>query len=115
MPHQRSDLLDFLGDECARRPRRLCVTDPEPAAPEDVLPPQRVRHFGVELHAIHRPAFMAERCITTAAAPAHGEVARGELEDLVAVAHPDLRFLMNLEALEETLRLFDFEHCPAVF
>src|SRR5688572_33055647 len=69
----------------------------------------------MELHTIYRAALVPESCITTAPAPANGDVARGKFGDLVTVAHPDLGLLTRSEALEQAVRLLDFEHRPAVF
>src|SRR2546425_1011671 len=81
-------------------PVAAAVADLAHEAPEDLRALARVRHFGVELHRIEAPRLIGHAGDRAGVGRSHELEARGQRDDLVAVAHPDFQHAVPFRRAE---------------
>ena len=100
-PNERTDPLDLVLDEVARRPVGRAAADREQEVVKDLTAPRRMSHLGVEQHAENGPGLVLQGGDRSVGARGgHAEV-RGRLVELVAVARPHGDARLRLESLEQ--------------
>src|SRR6188472_4759100 len=96
-----------------RRPVRYTAADLEQEVVEDLSAPGRVGHLRVELHTKQGPTIVFEGSDGGIHARCRDRVARWRSIDVIAVTHPDRRFLSLPKPLEQSAT-FDPHVGPAV-
>jgi hypothetical protein len=95
------NLADLVLDERARSPARRRTADVEQKIRDQLPAPRRVRHLRVKLHPVDRTGLVLEGGDGVACARRCDSIAGGRRLDVIAVAHPDRRFLVRREAAKQ--------------
>jgi hypothetical protein len=99
----------FALDERTRCPTRLGVADAEQEIGDDLAAARRVRDLGMKLDAVDRLVFVAHAGDRHALARRCDDESVRRYVDVIAVAHPDGRRLVAVEAVEQSAGFLDHE------